>query len=149
MGVFTLNVQSINGRKGTDVATIDAGASLADAVSELGAPRIGALVVSPDGHRIEGIISERDVVAAAATDGVRALDRTVGSAMSVDVVTCRRGDGVDSLLAQMTERRIRHLPVVDDDDQLIGIVSIGDIVKARLTSLELENQALAEYISGR
>lgn len=144
-----MNVQSIIGAKGADVATIDASASVAEAVRELGARRIGALVVSSDGRRIEGIFSERDVVTAAAADGTAAFDRTVGSMMSVDVVTCRRGDGVDSLLAQMTERRIRHLPVVDDDGHLAGIVSIGDIVKARLTSLELENRAMVDYISGR
>jgi len=98
---------------------------------------------------IEGIISERDIVRAASQSGPGALDGSVGSVMSTDVVTCSAGDGVDRLMALMTERRIRHLPVVDERGQLTGIVSIGDVVKARLSELEQENHALAEYITGR
>lgn len=113
----------------------------------LGERRIGALVVSGDGRAIEGIVSERDIVRAAAR-GAAALDGRVGSIMSTDVVTCSVGDGVDRLMSLMTERRIRHLPVVDAAGHLAGIVSIGDVVKARLTQLEQENQALSQYISG-
>lgn len=141
-----MNVQSIIGGKGTDVATISQTASLCEAVRILGERRIGALVVSGDGSAIEGIISERDVVrtaAAGALDGV-----SVGAVMSTDVITCGPGDGVDQLMSLMTERRIRHLPVVDERGHLAGIVSIGDVVKARLTELEHENRALADYISG-
>lgn len=142
-----MNVQSILGGKGADVATISQTASVCDAVRLLGERRIGALVVSGDGRAIEGIISERDIVRVAA-DGQ--LDRlSVGAVMSTQVVTCSPGDGVDRLMALMTERRIRHLPVVDDQGHLAGIVSIGDVVKARLAALEHENQALADYISGR
>lgn len=142
-----MNVQSILGGKGADVATISQTASVCDAVRLLGERRIGALVVSGDGRAIEGIISERDIVRVAA-DGQ--LDRlSVGAVMSTQVVTCSPGDGVDRLMALMTERRIRHLPVVDDHGHLAGIVSIGDVVKARLAALEHENQALADYISGR
>ncbi len=144
-----MNVQSIIGSKGTDVATIAQTASLHDAVMALGERRVGALVVSGDGRAIEGIVSERDIVRAAAAHGPSALDRSVGSVMSTDVVTCTHGDGVDRLMSLMTDRRIRHLPVVDDRGQLAGIVSIGDVVKARLTQLEHENHALAEYITGR
>ena len=106
-------------------------------------------MVSGDGRKIEGIISERDIVRAAATSGPNALDGSVGSVMSTDVVTCSAGDGVDRLMSLMTERRIRHLPVVDERGHLAGIVSIGDVVKARLSELEQENHALAEYITGR
>jgi CBS domain-containing protein len=144
-----VNVQSIIGNKGSDVATIPQTASLRDAVQALGERRVGALVVSGDGRAIEGIVSERDIVRAASAMGAEALDRSVGSVMSTDVVTCTHGDGVDRLMSLMTERRIRHLPVVDDRGQLAGIVSIGDVVKARLTQLEQENHALAEYITGR
>ena len=144
-----MNVQSIIGNKGSDVATIPQTASLRDAVRVLGERRVGALVVSGDGRAIEGIVSERDIVRAAAAFGSDSLDRSVGSVMSTDVVTCTHGDGVDRLMSLMTDRRIRHLPVVDDRGQLAGIVSIGDVVKARLTQLEHENHALAEYISGR
>lgn len=144
-----MNVQSIIGTKGTEVATIPQTATLRDAVRALGERRIGALVVSGDGRAIEGIVSERDIVRAAATLGSGALDSSVGSVMSTDVITCTHGDGVDRLMGLMTERRIRHLPVVDDRGHLAGIVSIGDVVKARLAELEHENHALAEYISGR
>ena len=143
-----MNVQSILGGKGTDVATIEQTATLAVAVRTLCDRKIGALVVSGDGRAIEGIISERDIVRAMASGGGGALDASVGSVMSTDVVTCAAGDGVDQLMSLMTARRIRHLPVVDDQGRLTGIISIGDVVKARLTELEDENQKLAQYISG-
>jgi CBS domain-containing protein len=143
-----MNVQSIIGSKGTGVATIEQVATLSDAIARLGEHGIGALVVSGDGRAIEGIVSERDIVRAAARAGADAFAATVGSVMSTDVITCAPGDGVDRLMSLMTERRIRHLPVVDERGHLAGIVSIGDVVKARLTELEQENQALSQYISG-
>lgn len=144
-----MNVQSILGVKGMEVATIAQTASLGDVVAVLGELKIGALVVSGDGRAIDGIISERDIVRAASQNGAAALDANVGSVMSTEVVTCSPGDGVDRLMSLMTERRIRHLPVVDDQGHLNGLISIGDVVKARLTQLEHENRALADYISGR
>jgi CBS domain-containing protein len=144
-----MNVQSIIGGKSAEVATITQTATLRQAIDQLTERRIGALVVSGDGKAIEGIISERDIVRAASASGPSALEGSVGSVMSTDVVTCSAGDGVDRLMALMTERRIRHLPVVDERGQLAGIVSIGDVVKARLSELEQENHALAEYLTGR
>jgi CBS domain-containing protein len=144
-----MNVQSIIGGKSPVVATITQTATLREAIDQLTERRIGALVVSGDGKAIEGIISERDIVRAASASGPSALDGSVGSVMSTDVVTCSAGDGVDRLMALMTERRIRHLPVVDGRGHLAGIVSIGDVVKARLSELEQENHALSEYITGR
>jgi CBS domain-containing protein len=144
-----MNVQSIIGGKSPEVATITQTSTLRQAVEQLTERRIGALVVSGDGKAIEGIVSERDIVRATAAGGPGALDGSVGSVMSTDVVTCSAGDGVDRLMELMTSRRIRHLPVVDDRGQLAGIVSIGDVVKARLSELEQENHALAEYITGR
>jgi CBS domain-containing protein len=141
-----MNVETILASKGSDVATIDQRASLADAVARLRDLGIGALVVSDDGRHIDGIVSERDVVRALAAHGASALGRTVASAMSTTVVTCGRSDSVEELMASMTERRFRHLPVVDDHAVLSGIISIGDVVKARLGQLETENQALTEYI---
>ena len=141
-----MNVQSILAGKGSDVATIGHTASLSDAAAALRDRGVGALVVSDDGQHIDGIVSERDVVRALAAHGASALGRTVGSAMSTQVVTCAAGDSVDELMASMTERRIRHLPVVDTEGLLAGIVSIGDVVKARLGDLENENQALVEYL---
>ena len=142
-----MNVQSILGAKGTDVVTVRDDISLADAASILRDKRIGSLVVSNDGQHIDGIISERDIVVALANHGASVLGRPVSSAMSTDVVTCRAGDAVESLMVSMTERRIRHLPVVDDDAVLGGVISIGDVVKARLGQLETENQQLYEYIT--
>jgi CBS domain-containing protein len=144
-----MNVQSIIGGKSPVVATITQTATLRQAIDQLTERRIGALVVSGDGKAIEGIISERDIVRAASVSGPSALDGSVGSVMSTDFVTCSAGDGVDRLMALMTERRIRHLPVVDERGHLAGIVSIGDVVKARLSELEQENHALAEYLTGR
>jgi CBS domain-containing protein len=141
-----MNVETILRSKGRDVATIEQHASLTDAVAQLRDRAIGALVVSADGRRIDGIISERDVVRALAAHGASALGRTVASVMSTAVVTCRREDSVEELMASMTESRFRHLPVVDDDMALAGIISIGDVVKARLRQLQQENEALTEYI---
>jgi CBS domain-containing protein len=144
-----MNVQSIIGSKGPAVSTITQTSTLRQAIDMLAERRIGALVVSGDGRAIEGIISERDIVRAAAGGSAGALDGSVGSVMSTDVITCSAGDGVDRLMSLMTERRIRHLPVVNEQGHLAGIVSIGDVVKARLAELEQENHALSEYITGR
>ncbi len=141
-----MNVDTILASKGTDVAIIDQQSSLTDAVAQLRDRGVGALVVADDGRHIDGIISERDVVRALANHGASVLGRTVGSAMSTKVVTCSRQDSVETLMQSMTESRFRHLPVIDDDQVLIGIVSIGDVVKARLGQLEIENQALTNYI---
>ena len=143
-----MNVQSIISGKGAEVATIAQTASLDEAISLLGQRRIGALVVSGDGRSIEGILSERDVVRVAAVTGAGTRDLRVGAVMSTDVITCTLSDGVERLMSLMTDRRIRHLPVIDDRGHLAGIVSIGDVVKARLTELEHENEALSHYISG-
>jgi CBS domain-containing protein len=141
-----MNVRTILASKGSDVATIDQQAPLSEAVARLRDLGIGALVVSADGRHIDGIVSERDVVRALASHGATVLGRTVASVMTKSVVTCRLADSVEELMASMTERRHRHLPVIDDGEVLSGIISIGDVVKARLGQLELENQALTEYI---
>jgi CBS domain-containing protein len=141
-----MNVDAILKSKGSDVATIGQQASLADAVAQLRDRGVGALVVSADGRHIDGIVSERDVVRALAAHGAGALGRTVASAMSAKVTTCGGSDSVETLMAQMTESRFRHLPVVDSDQVLVGIISIGDVVKARLNQLQSENEALTEYI---
>ena len=142
-----MNVQSILGSKGANVVTIKTTASLADAVGTLRDAGVGALIVSNDGTHIDGIVSERDVVRALANHGASVLGRQVSSVMSPDVVTCKADDSVDSLMQAMTERRIRHLPVVDEAGVLGGVISIGDVVKSRLGQLESENQHLVDYIS--
>lgn len=131
--------------KGADVATIDQQSSLTQVVAQLRDRGVGALVVSDDGQHIDGIVSERDVVRALAAHGAGALGRTVASVMSKNVVTCSADDSVHELMASMTESRFRHLPVVDGD-VLVGIISIGDVVKSRLGELQSENEALTDYI---
>lgn len=112
-------------------------------LDELG---VGALVVSADGLRVYGIVSERDVIHQIAQGGPATLERPVAEIMIRSVVTCQRSDNIVHLMKTMTERRIRHLPVVEDD-QLIEIVSIGDVIKHRILDPECESHALREYIA--
>lgn len=141
------NISDILNRKGRDVATIRPEATLRDAVHELTERNIGALVVSSDGRSLQGIISERDVVRQLVAAGTDALGHTVRDAMSADVVTCTQKATVDDLMGTMTERRVRHIPVVEGDT-LVGLVSIGDVVKSRIVELEVQTQALENYVSG-
>lgn len=144
-----MRVRSILSVKGTDVATIDADATLWEVAEALAERGIGALVVSPDGHAVDGVVSERDLARALAGHGAGALDLTVRDVMSTGVLTCHPHDLVQHLMGVMTDERVRHLPVVDDG-QLVGIVSIGDVVKHCFDELQTESQALQEYLySGR
>ena len=143
-----MQVAAILARKGADVYTITPETTVAAAVEQLGARRVGALVVSSDGTTVAGIVSERDVVGRLAELGPDALEGPVSSVMTADVVTCAPSDTTEVLMAVVTERRIRHLPVVEDD-RLTGLVSIGDIVAARVRELEEEAQLLHDYISAR
>lgn len=141
-----MKVESILRNKGRDVTTVAPEARIATAVALLRRHMIGALVVSRDGVAIDGILSERDIVIALADHGAAALDLTVGEIMSREVVTCRREDAIADLAALMTERRIRHLPVVDRGN-LAGIVSIGDVVKHRIDEVEGEASSMREFIA--
>jgi CBS domain-containing protein len=140
-------VQSILAGKGDDVATIGPDATVREAVALLNERRVGALVVSTDGHRIDGILSERDVVRSMAVHASAVLDQSVADLMTRQVTTCAPKDTIEQLMWLMTDQRIRHVPVADEAGGLAGIVSIGDIVKHRLGQLESENQALYEYIT--
>ena len=142
-----MNVQTILSAKGTEVATIAPSATLADATEMLRARGFGALVVSADRKGLDAIVSERDIVRALAADGVATLERKVATCMSSEVFTCAPNDSIDALMGMMTERRIRHLPVVDQNG-LAGMISIGDVVKYRLGELERENDQLHDYIQG-
>jgi CBS domain-containing protein len=133
-------------RKGHEVATIDGSESVRTALALLAERRIGALVVSADGRRVEGIVSERDVARGLHERGAELLADPVSSLMTAEVRTCRPAAQVTDLARTMTDHRIRHVPVVDDDDALVGIVSIGDVVKARLDELEDERKQLVDYI---
>jgi CBS domain-containing protein len=134
--------------KGTEVATIDSEATVGTAVADLARHRIGALVVSPDGSRIDGIVSERDIVRRLSELHNDLLDETVASIMSTSVEVCAPGDDVETIMNLMTEHRIRHVPVVDDEG-LCGIISIGDVVKNRIHELEKDRNELMEYITAR
>ncbi|MEZ5244863.1 MAG: CBS domain-containing protein [Acidimicrobiales bacterium] len=134
-------------RKGNAVATVDPAATITEVVEALARVGVGALVVSGDGRRVDGIISERDVVRALAAHGRDAVDRTAQEVMTREVVTCSETATIEQLMTEMTERRFRHVPVTDDGE-LIGIVSIGDVVNARVRTLETETRQLTNYISG-
>ena len=144
-----VNVQSILATKGNAVATIKATSTLSEAVAALRDHGVGALVVSADGNTIEGVLSERDVVRLIASHGDDTMNLTVGVAMSSNVITCAPADSIDTLMEMMTERRIRHLPVLAAGGVIAGIISIGDVVKCRLVELENENSQLHDYIGGR
>jgi CBS domain-containing protein len=140
-----LNVHGLLKSKGSDVVTVLPGASASEVVAQLAEHRVGAVVVSEDGHRIDGVVSERDIVRALADRGVSAMEEAASAIMTTKVFTCEPGTTVDQLMALMTERRIRHIPVLVDGE-LAGIVSIGDVVKDRISDLETETQVLHEYI---
>ncbi len=139
-----MNVQMILGDKGTEVATISAQATVGDAVRLLGERRIGALPVV-DGDEIAGIMSERDVIYCLRDHGSEVLDWPVARVMTAPAFTVDPSTPVLNALALMTQRRIRHLPVVANG-RLVGIVSIGDLVKHRIERIESEAAAMREYI---
>ena len=142
-----MNVENILRTKGSEVATIRPDETVGDAVQQLIDRNIGALVVSKDGHSVDGIISERDIVHGLADHGAGLLSLKVAEMMSRRVVTCELSDSVDQLMAEMTNRRVRHFPVVQDG-RLRGIVSIGDVVKNRLDEVEYEARSLRSFIAG-
>jgi CBS domain-containing protein len=142
-----MNVETILRTKGRAVATIRPDETVGSAVDALVSRNIGALVVSEDGDNVDGIISERDIVHALARNGAGLSSVIVAEAMTRPVVTCRPADSVAELMALMTNRRIRHLPVVEDG-RLCGIVSIGDLVKNRLDEIEYEARSLRSFIAG-
>lgn len=140
--------EQIMGARGDDVATIGAGATLAQVAQVLDRRRIGAVVVVGDDGRVAGIVSERDVVRQLAAEGTDCLDVAVADAMTGAVTTCRATTTTDELMQLMTDGRFRHLPIVDDDGRLFGIVSIGDVVKSTIERLQVEKETLTEYVTG-
>jgi CBS domain-containing protein len=140
-----MTVTSILTAKGRDVVTIEPSADLAAACKLLSDRRIGAAVVLGAGGRVTGIISERDIVRALAKSGASALQQPVGQVMTRDVASCGENDEVGSLMQRMTSGKFRHMPVVADD-RLVGIISIGDVVKDRVDAIEQERDAMRDYI---
>lgn len=133
-------------QKGRSVVTIDANAMIGEVVSQLVGHKIGAIVVVEDVDDIVGIISERDIVRAIARSGMEVLSEPVQSIMTSEVMTCEDGETINEVMARMTRGRFRHLPV-EKNGRLTGIVSIGDVVKARIEEVEREAEEMRTYIS--
>lgn len=141
-----MKLSTILDTKGQQVVTISPSATIASLLQLLAQNRIGAVVVSQDGSTISGIVSERDIVQAFAQD-LNCHDRAVSEIMTTEVFVSPPDAHIDELMELMTTRRVRHIPVTDDAGLLVGIVSIGDIVKSRLGELETEKEALLGYIT--
>lgn len=139
--------QILKHKKNQGIVTIAPDTGLAQAVGEMSAKRIGCVVVSSDGETLEGILSERDILMDLARRGATCLEGKVADVMTRNVETCARDDRADDILARMTEGRFRHLPVVEDG-KMVGLISIGDVVKARLDELTMEKDALEGMIMG-
>ena len=142
-----MTVESILKTKGTDVVTIRPTATIADAAQALAEGKFGILVVSENGTAVEGILSERDIVQALARHGASTLDLSVDQVMTRDVIICSRKDRINDMMAVMSQKRIRHLPVVEDG-KLAGVISMTDAMRARIDDVEHEATALRDFIAG-
>ena len=142
-----MNVVTILKQKGTQVTTVSAATTLLDASRKLAAKRIGAVIVSDGEGRVQGILSERDIVRAIAQGGADILSAPVSDIMTRDVVTCAEDASLDDVMHTMTRGRFRHVPVVEAKGRLAGIISIGDAVKHQIGEIKLEAEAMKEYIA--
>jgi len=141
-----MTVKSILEEKGRDVVTIAPTETLESAVRTLAQNRIGAVVVTSAAGRIEGILSERDIVRAIATEGAGVLDKLVSTAMTSRVKTCTEAATINEVMDIMTRGRFRHLPV-EENGMVAGIISIGDVVKRRISDVESEAEQIKQYIA--
>ena len=139
--------QILKSKSDDGVITVLPGSTVGKAAETLSARRIGALIVSPDGRHVSGILSERDVVRELGRRGPACLSDPVDSIMTAKIVSCTRNDRTDDVLQKMTDGRFRHMPVMDGD-QMVGLISIGDVVKARLMELSADKDALEGMIKG-
>ncbi len=145
MNVKTILAAKASGALGGDVISVEPTADLATAARLLGACRIGAVVIRGAGGRLAGILSERDIVRAISEHGANALVLPVGQVMTRNVATCGEDDSIASIMERMTEGKFRHMPVLSKGE-LIGLVSIGDVVKQRVEEIEQESEAMRDYI---
>ncbi len=141
-----MNVISILKDKGTDIITTDPEARLLDVVTLLNDHKIGSVLVIDDNGTLVGIISERDIIKRLSREGADALYKSVGTCMTSRVQACRKEDSLDDVMTVMTQNRFRHLPVVDGL-RLLGLISIGDVVKLKLAETQMETTALRQYIA--
>lgn len=139
--------QILKSKADDGVVTVQPGSTVAAAAEILSSRRIGAVIVSPDGKRVAGIVSERDIVRELGRRGVACMADAVDSIMTARISSCGRGDRADAVLEKMTEGRFRHMPVMEGDE-MVGLISIGDVVKARLMELASEKDALEGMIKG-
>ena len=139
--------QILKGKSDDGVVTVPPGTSLAKAAEILSARRIGAIIISPDGKRVAGILSERDIVRELGRRGAACMADTVDQVMTSRTIGCRMTDSADVVMQAMTDGRFRHMPVMEGD-QMVGLISIGDVVKARLSELAMEKDALEGMIKG-
>jgi CBS domain-containing protein len=140
-----MTVKAILSTKGSDVTTTDPTATLESGIRILAERGIGALVVLDADHQVIGILSERDIVRALAERGAAALTEPLARVMTRKISTCTPSESVNSIMEQMTAGKFRHVPVVEQE-RLVGIVSIGDVVKHTLMGMKLESEALHDYI---
>lgn len=141
-----MTVQSILDSKGGDIVSVSPYESVTSLIQTLCAAKVGAAIVLDDSGRLVGIVSERDVVRVLGKSGPLGLDQPVSSVMTREVKTCTPADTVDTLMQEMTRGRFRHMPVLSEG-RVVGVVSIGDVVKRRLGDLEFEAQQLKQYIA--
>ena len=139
--------QILNAKSDNSVVTLPPGTSVNEVAEILSTRRIGAIVVSRDGKAAQGIVSERDIVRELGRRGAACMSETVDDMMTTDLVSCARDDTADHVLTKMTEGRFRHMPVMENDE-MVGLISIGDVVKARLSELSMEKDALEGMIMG-
>ena len=139
-----MTVRSILDTKGHNILSVEPDAKLSAAVKILGERKIGAVLVMSEG-KLDGILSERDIVRVLAERGAKVLDESVGSVMTRKVVSCRESDTVGGIMEMMTIGKFRHLPVIEDG-RVVGLISIGDVVKWRVQEYEREQEALRDYI---
>lgn len=139
--------QILTSKPATGVVTLPPSATLNEAASLLSEMRIGAVIISKDGKRPEGILSERDIVRELGKRGVSCMPEPVSTIMTVKLVCCVKADTADHVMQKMTDGRFRHMPVMEGEE-MIGLVSIGDVVKARLSELSMEKEALEGMIKG-
>lgn len=143
-----MHVAAVLKRKGSNVVTIHPERTISDVAHLLTANRIGAVVVAEQDRHVLGIISERDIIHGIARHGHGVLDMPVTELMTREVLTCDPRDTMARIMAVMTDRRVRHLPVCEDG-RLIGMISIGDVVKQRLNEAEVEVESLRDYVGGK
>jgi CBS domain-containing protein len=143
----SMQVRHILHTKGRDIIGVADDATLAEAARVLAEHHIGALLIQDTGGALAGIFSERDLVRAIAEDGPLALSRAIAAYVSRQVVTCREDDTVEDVMEMMTKGRFRHVPVLDDRHRLVGMISIGDVVKSRIAETVNEANSLRDYIS--